>query len=200
MDAEVEGSADVFCVLSEAAENNVNPGFRQNSSVVEEEFDKARNGEERAFPSTTVPKKGGGDGGFTCCVPGCFSNNKKNADLSFYNFPNGKSPESQELRKKWIHLISRKNFTPTLGHRVCSQHFPGGRKTYMNCLPIIVPKTIKPMLTTPRSMTKARNRNYVCPEQNTKRKRLCEMNVQNVLVDCTKQTYSKLQNLDPTTC
>ena len=127
-----------FCVLSEAAENNVNPGFRQNSSVIGEEFDKTCSGEERAFPSTTAPKKSGGDCGFTCCVPGCFSNNKKNPELSFYNFPNGKSPESQELRKKWIHLISRKNFTPTLGHRVCSQHFLGGRKTYMNCLPIIV--------------------------------------------------------------
>ena len=30
----MEVSADVFCVLSEVAENNVNPGFRQNSSVV----------------------------------------------------------------------------------------------------------------------------------------------------------------------
>ena len=53
----------------------------------------------------------------------------------------------------------------------------------MNCLPILVPKTIKPTLTTPRSMTKARNRTSVCPEQNTKRRRLCEMEAQNVLVD-----------------
>ena len=86
----------------------------KNSSVVGKEFDIACSGEERAFPLTTAPKKSGGDGGFTCCVPGCFSNNKKNPELSFYNFRNGKSPESQELRKKWIHLISRKNFTPTL--------------------------------------------------------------------------------------
>lgn len=197
MDAEVDGSADVFCVLSEAAENNVDPSFCQSSSVVGKEFDKACRGEVRAFPSTTAHKKSGGDGGFTCCVPGCFNNNKKNPELSFYNFPNGKSPESQELRKKWIHLISRKNFTPTLGHRVCSQHFPGGRKTYMNCLPILVPKTIKPTLTTPRSTTKARNRTSVCPEQNTKRRRLCEMEAQNVLVDCTKETYPEVENLDP---
>ena len=108
----MEGSADVFCVLSEAAEINVNPGFRQNSSVLEKELEKACSGQERAFPSTRAPKKSGGDGGFTCCVPGCFSNKKKNPELPFYNFPNGKSPESQELRKKWIHLISRKNFTP----------------------------------------------------------------------------------------
>ena len=69
----------------------------------------------------------------------------------------------------------------------------------MNCLPIIVPETIKPMLATPRSMTKARNRIYVCPEQNTKRKRLCEMEARNVLVDCTKQTYPEVENLDPST-
>ena len=124
-------ATDVFCVLSEAAENNVSPGVCQSSSVVGKEFDKACSGEERAFPSTTAPKKSGGDGGFTCCVPGCFNNNKKNPELSFYNCPKGKSPESQELRKKWIHLIYRNNFSPTLGHRVCSQHFPGGRKTYM---------------------------------------------------------------------
>lgn len=145
-----------FGVLPEAVENNVNPGFRHDSSVVGKEFDKACSEEERAFPSTTASKKSGGDGGFTCCVPGCFSNNK-NPELSFYNFPHRKSPESQELRKKWIHLICRENFTSTLGHRVCS-HFSGVRKTYMNCLLIIVPKTIKPMLTTPRLMKKARNR------------------------------------------
>ena len=56
MDAEVEGSADCFCVLSEAAENNTNPGFRQNFSVVGKEFHKACSGEERAFPWTTAPK------------------------------------------------------------------------------------------------------------------------------------------------
>ena len=67
----------------------------------------------------------------------------------------------------------------------------------MNCLPILVPKTIKPTLTTPRSTTKARNRTSVCPEQNTKRRRLCEMEAQNVLVDCTKETIPEVENLDP---
>ena len=37
MDAEVDGSADVFRVLSEAAENNVDPSFCQSSSVVGKE-------------------------------------------------------------------------------------------------------------------------------------------------------------------
>ena len=35
-----------------------------------------------------LAKQSGGHGGFTCCVPGCFSNSKKNPELSFYNFYN----------------------------------------------------------------------------------------------------------------
>ena len=96
--------------------------FCQSSSVVGKEFDKACRGEVRAFPSTTAHKKSGGDGGFTCCVPGCFNNNKKNPELSFYNFPNGKGPESQELRKKWIHLISRKGLLTTFSRRQKNIH------------------------------------------------------------------------------
>ena len=63
------------------------------------------------FTSTT--KRSGGAGGFTCCVPGWFTNNKRNPELSFYNFPNGKSQESVERREKWINLISRKDFSLT---------------------------------------------------------------------------------------
>ena len=79
-------------------------------------------------------------GGFTCCVPLCYNNSKDNdKSLSFYVIP--KDPE---LRKKWLHMISRKNFKPTSGHRVCSEHFVGGKKTYDNNVPTIVPKIIKP--------------------------------------------------------
>ena len=48
-------------------------------------------------------------GGFTCCVPGCFSNSKRDVNLSFYGFPKEKN-----LRKRWLHKIS------STGHRVCS--------------------------------------------------------------------------------
>ena len=82
----------------------------------------------------------GGRGGFTCCVPGCFSNSNRDVDLSFYVIPDGKSKEEILLRKKWLHMISRKDFQPTDGHRVCSKHFVGGRKTYMNNVPTLVPK------------------------------------------------------------
>ena len=58
--------------------------------------------------------------------------------MSFYVIP--KDPE---LRKKWLHKISHKIVNPTTGHRVCSVHFEGGKKTYTNSVPTIVPKTIK---------------------------------------------------------
>ena len=51
-----------------------------------------------------------------------------------------KSKEKQDLREKSLHMISCQNFTPGPGHRVCSKHFTGGRKTYMNNIPTIVPK------------------------------------------------------------
>ena len=50
-------------------------------------------------------------GGFTCCVPGCFSNSKRVVNLSFYGFPKEKN-----LRKRWLCKISRKNFSPSTGH------------------------------------------------------------------------------------
>lgn len=78
-------------------------------------------------------------GGFSCCVPGCFNNSKKDKGrLSFYVIP--KDPK---LRKLWLHNISRKHFKPKedqiSGYRVCSEHFVGGIKTYINNIPIIFP-------------------------------------------------------------
>ena len=79
-------------------------------------------------------------GGITCCVPECFNNSLRNPELSYYVIPNGKSKEKQELRKRWLHLISRKNFYPGPGHRVCSERFVEGKQTYMNNVPSVVPK------------------------------------------------------------
>ena len=73
-------------------------------------------------------------GGFTCCVPGCFNNNKRNRNISFYVFP-----QDEKLRKVWHRNISRKGFKPTSGHRLCSEHFEGGKKTYMNNIPTVFP-------------------------------------------------------------
>ena len=73
-------------------------------------------------------------GRFTCCVPGCFSNSKRDVNHSFYGFP-----KEKKLRSCWLHKISRKNFCPSTGHQVCSLHFEGGKKTYMNKVPVIFP-------------------------------------------------------------
>jgi hypothetical protein len=48
---------------------------------------------------------------------------------------------------------------------VCSLHFPGGRKTYMNRLPLNVPKNAKRAPIIPRPTVKARNRTPLSPKQ-----------------------------------
>ena len=73
-------------------------------------------------------------GGFTCCVPGCFSNSKRDINLSFYGFPKEKS-----YGVVGYTTYPGKNFSPSTGHRVCSLHFEGGKKTYMNNVPVIFP-------------------------------------------------------------
>lgn len=79
--------------------------------------------------------------GFTCCVPGCYNNSHRDKDLRFYTFP--KDPV---LREQWLRNISRagvsgcfSTFQPTTGHRVCSVHFAGGRKTYTVRVPSLFP-------------------------------------------------------------
>ena len=64
-------------------------------------------------------------GGITCMwnVPECSNNSLRNPELSYYVIPNGNSKEKQELQKRWLHLISRKDFHPGAGHRACSEHF-----------------------------------------------------------------------------
>lgn len=79
--------------------------------------------------------------GFTCCVPGCYNNSHRDRELRFYTFP--KDPSQREI---WLKNISRagvsgcfSTFQPTTGHRVCSVHFPGGRKTYTIRVPTLFP-------------------------------------------------------------
>lgn len=79
--------------------------------------------------------------GFTCCVPGCYNNSHRDRDLRFYTFP-----KDTALRELWLRNISRagvsgcfSTFHPTTGHRVCSVHFAGGRKTYSIRVPSLFP-------------------------------------------------------------
>ena len=62
------------------------------------------------------------------------------------------------LRKRCLHLVGKNDFKPTHGHRVCSKHFLGGKKTYMNNLPTITAKTAKAKPVVSWQTTKARNR------------------------------------------
>ncbi|XP_053126581.1 THAP domain-containing protein 11 [Hemicordylus capensis] len=79
--------------------------------------------------------------GFTCCVPGCYNNSHRDKALHFYTFP-----KDAELRRLWLKNVSRagvsgcfSTFQPTTGHRVCSEHFTGGRKSYLVRVPTIFP-------------------------------------------------------------
>uniref|UniRef100_A0A8C5I6V2 THAP domain-containing protein 11 n=1 Tax=Gouania willdenowi TaxID=441366 RepID=A0A8C5I6V2_GOUWI len=79
--------------------------------------------------------------GFTCCVPGCYNNSHRDRELRFYTFP-----KDNVLREQWLRNISRagvsgcfSTFQPTTGHRVCSVHFAGGRKTYTIRVPSLFP-------------------------------------------------------------
>ena len=61
-------------------------------------------------------------GGYTCCVPGCYANTKKNRELSFHKFPKERSiRKMSKCHKKEEFFFSSEH------HRVCSQHFHGGK-------------------------------------------------------------------------
>ena len=69
---------------------------------------------------------------------------KHKGKFSFYNLPG-----DQNLRRQWLHNISRKDFRPTTGHRVSGAHLEGGSKTYQNDVPTVFhPEVIK----TPRRL------------------------------------------------
>ncbi|XP_028406791.1 uncharacterized protein LOC114529234 [Dendronephthya gigantea] len=61
-------------------------------------------------------------GGTTCCVPKCSSNSVRTPGVSFHKFP--KEPSSKET---WLNLLGISK-QPLKSHKVCSLHFPGGKK------------------------------------------------------------------------
>ena len=74
-----------------------------------------------------------------CCVPKCNNNNRKNPELSFH-----KIPKNPKLKKKWMQVLKRKGVRePNSSHRVCSAHFAGGTKTYMNNTPTVFAQVAK---------------------------------------------------------
>lgn len=94
--------------------------------------------------SEIEPRKKTVIGGYTCCVPGCYSNTKRDQELSFHKFP-----KDESMKQKWINAIKRKDFIPGELNRVCSLHFQGGRKMDLTDVPAIFlllsqPKSRKP--------------------------------------------------------
>ena len=83
-------------------------------------------------------------GGYTCCVPGCYSNSKKHKKLSFHKFP-----LDDALRRKWTNEIKRKDFVPNEHHKVCSLHFRNGKKMGSTDVPVIFPLLPKPTFRKP---------------------------------------------------
>ena len=63
-------------------------------------------------------------GGTTCCVQFCKSNSVRNPELSFHKFP-----KDLDLRETWLNLLCIDR-QPLKSHKVCSLHFPGGKKSY----------------------------------------------------------------------
>jgi len=78
-------------------------------------------------------------GGYTCCIPGCYKNTKKNKEVSFHRFPKNK-----QLRDKWINTIKRKKIVPSDHHRVCSSHFEGKKRRNASDIPTIFPLIPQP--------------------------------------------------------
>ena len=98
-------------------------------------------------------------GGYTCCVPGCYSNTKKNKNLSFHRFPKNNIP-----KEKWVNAIKRKDFVPTNHHRVCSSHFEGGKRKNTKDVP-----SVFPLLPSSISRKVPKVREYVPPLKKVKK-------------------------------
>ena len=103
--------------------------------------------------------------------------------------PFNKFPTEPKLRKAWLHWIGRADFKPTQYHRVCSKHFEGGKKSWLNNLPTIGPKIIKPTPTKERPTVRCREREkYPIPAPKKRRSSESET------VEKLRQEVEELQN------
>ena len=86
----------------------------------------AGNNNMNAAPSSRLLKR-------CCCVVKCDNNDRKNPELSFH-----KKTKNPELKKKWSQVLKRKGLMElNSSHGVCSAHFAGGIRTYMNNTPTV---------------------------------------------------------------
>ena len=63
--------------------------------------------------SDTEPKNKSVRGGYTCCVPGCYSNTKRDQELSFHKFPKDESME-QRWNERTSFLLSFIGYVPCI--------------------------------------------------------------------------------------
>ncbi|KAH8029383.1 hypothetical protein HPB51_000026 [Rhipicephalus microplus] len=116
-----------------------------------------------------------------CCVPGCKSSSKKKeVGISFHE-----TPSDEELRQKWIKVISRDNWTPNTTScysTVCSRHFAASyfkqgcktRRLMKGVVPSVFeeyPRYLQPSTKAPRSDAAIRKRASVseCPTATKRR-------------------------------
>jgi len=111
--------------------------------------------------ATTVQVKKYRGGGTACCVPLC-RNTTKNSKFSFHKFP-----KERKIRNSWIHWIGRKDLIPNDHHRVCSEHFPDGKKTYLSSIPTVTPKLLQLTPSKPRQTQRCRDRPPLVDLSNT---------------------------------
>ena len=122
-------------------------------------------------------------GGYTCCVPGCYNNTKKDRELSFHKFPREKV-----LRNVWINAIKRKDFVPTEHHCVCSQHFGGGKKKGPTDIP-----SIFPLIATPKQRKEPKVRGSLPPP--AKRMRSDDFETSKPIADSLVEEVSSLHQV-----
>ena len=105
----MESNSDVLEETTSA-----NPSFFEHSCPGNHCFIKTNDSEAAAsFTSEGsrprhTKRKSGGAGGYTCCVPGCYNNSKKQKGLSFHVFPAGKSKEKDCYAKGGYTLYQEK--------------------------------------------------------------------------------------------
>ena len=75
-------------------------------------------------------------GGTSCCVPGCYNNNKEDSQtVSFHQFPTDRATS-----RLWTTRIGRPaDWRPLSSHRICGNHFHGRMKSREHPNPTIFP-------------------------------------------------------------
>ena len=122
-------STEPSCELVTSFPQNSLPG---SSSIGASSSQKSLNGGSLMEVNTDIKKDLRGD--YTCCVPRCYSNTKRDKELSFHKFP-----RVVFLREKWGNSIKRKDFIPGENQRVCSLHFHSANRQGRSDVPIILP-------------------------------------------------------------